>query len=174
MARGGGAPTCGRGVRAVLGDGLPGEGRRGWLTGWRGSTWARLPAWRGRRRAWRPACSAVAWRGRRRAWPPSRRLGAAAAARAREEEGRGGSYIRLCRAMDQGAGVPRQDRWRGRALPRLRSALLVAATSALCSASMYGAAWAFGRVRAIGAAKSVSFEKKNHTARDTVVQKKQG
>ena len=43
---------------------------------------------------------------------------AAAAARAREEEGRGGSYIRLCRAMDQGAGVPRQDRWGGKALPR--------------------------------------------------------
>jgi len=43
---------------------------------------------------------------------------AAAAARAREEEGRGGSYIRLCRAMDQGAIVPRQDRWCGRALPR--------------------------------------------------------
>ena len=94
-----------------------------------------------------------------RAWPPSRRLGAAAAARAREEEGRGGSYIRLCRAMDQGAGVPRQDRWRGRALPRLRSALLVAATSALCRASMHGAAQAFGRARAIGVAKSVSWKK---------------
>jgi len=84
---------------------------------------------------------------------------AAAAARAREEEGRGGSYIRLCRAMDQGAAVPRQDRWRGRALPRQRSALLVAATSALCRASMHGAAQAFGRARAIGVAKSVSFKK---------------
>jgi len=84
---------------------------------------------------------------------------AAAAARAREEEGRGGSYIRLCRAMDQGAGVPRQDRWRGRALPRLRSALLVAATSALCRTGMHGAAQAFGRARAIGAAKSVSLKK---------------
>jgi len=41
-----------------------------------------------------------------------RRLGRFAA-RAREGEGRGGSYIWLCRAMDQGASVSRQDRWRG-------------------------------------------------------------
>ena len=42
----------------------------------------------------------------------------AAAAWAREGKGRSGSYIRLCRAMDEGVAVPRQDRWRGRALPR--------------------------------------------------------
>ena len=65
---------------------------------------------------------------------------AAVAARAREEEGHGGSYIRLYRAMDQGTAVPRQDWWRGRPLPRQRSALLVAATSTLCRASMHGAA----------------------------------
>ena len=39
--------------------------------------------------------------------------------------------------------LSRQDRWRGRALPRQRPALPVAATSTL------GAAQAFGRVRAI-------------------------
>jgi len=61
--------------------------------------------------------------------------------------------------MDQGAALPRQDRWRGRALPRQRPALLVAATSAICRATMHGAAQVFGRARAIGAAKSVSFKK---------------
>ena len=45
-------------------------------------------------------------------------------------------------------------------LPRHRSAIPVAATSALCRATMHGAAQAFGRARAIGAAKSVSFKKK--------------
>ena len=47
-------------------------------------------------------------------------------------------------------------RWCGRVLSRQRSALLVAATSALCRATMHGAAKAFGHARAIGAAKSVS------------------
>ena len=70
--------------------------------------------------------------------------------------GRGGGYTRLCRATDQGAALPRQDRWRDRALPRQRPALPVAATSALCRAAMHSAAQAFGRARAIGAAKSVS------------------
>ena len=42
------------------------------------------------------------------------------------------------------------------ALPRQRSALLVVATSALCRATMHGAAQAFGRAREIGAAKNVS------------------
>jgi len=59
----------------------------------------------------------------------------------------------------------RHDPWRGtaaprslarQALPRQRSALLVTAMSAMCRATMHGAAQAFGRVRAIGAAKSVS------------------
>ena len=44
------------------------------------------------------------------------------------------------------------------ALPRQRSAILVAATLALCRATMHGAAQAFGHARAIGAAKSVSFK----------------
>ena len=42
---------------------------------------------------------------------------------------------------------------------RQRLALLVAATSALCRATMHGAAQAFSRARAIGAAKSVSLKK---------------
>ena len=74
--------------------------------------------------------------------------------------GRDGGYTRLCRAMDQGVALPCQDRWRGRALPRQRLALLVAATSALCRATMHDAAEAFGHARAIGAVKSVSFKKK--------------
>jgi len=45
------------------------------------------------------------------------------------------------------------------ALPRQRSAIPVAATSALCRATMHGAAQVFGRARAIGAAKSVSLKK---------------
>ena len=144
-------------------------GRRGW----RADVRARRPcrarrwaAWRGRTRlarwlAWEHAGTAASL-ARAEAgvacFAAARRC-AAAAAPAPEEEGRGGSYIRLCRAMDQGAAVPRQERWRGRAMPRQRSALLVAATSALCRASMHGAAQAFGHVRAIGAAKSVSLKK---------------
>ena len=73
--------------------------------------------------------------------------------------GRGGGYTQLCRAMDQGTALPRQDRWRSRALPRQRSALLVAATSAPCRAAMHDATQTFGRARAIGAAKSVSLKK---------------
>jgi len=42
---------------------------------------------------------------------------------------------------------------------------LIAATSAPCRAAMYGATQAFGRTRAIGAAKNVSF-KKNPTVLD--------
>ena len=61
--------------------------------------------------------------------------------------------------MRRGAALPRQDRWRGRALPRQRSALLVAAMSAPCRATMHGVAQAFGHARAIGAAKSVSLKK---------------
>ena len=61
-------------------------------------------------------------------------------------------YTRLCRATDQGAALPR-----GRALPRQRSAFLVAATSDLCRATMHGAAQAFDHARAIGAAKGVIF-----------------
>jgi len=45
------------------------------------------------------------------------------------------------------------------ALPSQRSAIPVAATSALCRATMHGTAQAFGRARAIGKAKSVSFKK---------------
>ena len=81
--------------------------------------------------------------------------------RARERRLRG----LAARAAGLAAGLypalSRQDRWRGRALPRQRSALLVAATSALYHATMHGVAQAFGRARAIGAAKNVSFLKKN-------------
>ena len=55
--------------------------------------------------------------------------------------------------------LSRHGSGRGRALPRQRSALLVAATSALYRAAMHGQAQAFGRARAIGAAKSVSLKK---------------
>jgi len=59
--------------------------------------------------------------------------------------------------------LPRRDGWRGtaaprsvarQALPRQRSAISVVATSARCCAMQ-----AFGRARAIGAAKSFSFKK---------------
>ena len=148
--------------------------------GWRADVRARCPcrarqwaAWRGRTRLarWlaREHMGAAAGLARAEAgvacFATARRC-AAAAARAREEEGRGGSYIRLCRAMDQGAVVPRQDRWRGRALPRQRSARLVAATLAVCRATKHGAAQAFGRARAIDAAKSVSFFLKISTVLD--------
>ena len=49
--------------------------------------------------------------------------------------------------------VARQD------LPRHRSPRPAHATSALCRATMHGAAQVFGRARAIGAGKSVSFKK---------------
>jgi len=64
--------------------------------------------------------------------------------------------------------LPRRDGWRGtvaprsvawQALPRQRSAISVVTTSARYRATMHGAAQAFGRARAIGAAKSVSFKK---------------
>ena len=62
----------------------------------------------------------------------------------------------------------RHDPWRGtaaprslarQALPRQRSALLVATTSAMCRATMHDVAQAFDRAREIGAAKSVSLKK---------------
>ena len=56
---------------------------------------------------------------------------------------------RHCRAMVGGAAGPATS-----APPRPARA-----TSALCRATMHGAAQAFGRVRAIGAAKNVSFKK---------------
>ena len=106
-----------------------------------------------------PGCRR-SWRGGRCAW---RRAGAGATPRpfccSGSGTGRGGGYTRLCRATDQGAALPRQDRWRGRALPRQRSVLLLAATSALYRAAMHGAAQAFGRARATGAAKRVSLKK---------------
>ena len=49
--------------------------------------------------------------------------------------------------------VARQD------LPRHRSPRPAHATSALCRATMHGAAQAFGRARAVSVAKSVSFKK---------------
>ena len=84
-------------------------------------------------------------------------------------EGRAGGWRGRTRARRPGGHAARaaglaaaevipgsSARWCGRVLSRQRSALLVAATSALCRATMHGAAQAFGRVRAIGAAKSVS------------------
>jgi len=43
------------------------------------------------------------------------------------------------------------------ALPHQRSAIPVAATSALCRATMHGATQVFGRARTIGATKNISF-----------------
>ena len=86
-------------------------------------------------------------------------------------EGRaGGGRDGQARAGGTGCGafysaLPRHGSGRGstalrsvarQALPRQRSAFLVAATSALCRATMHGAAQAFGRARIIGADKSVS------------------
>ena len=68
-------------------------------------------------------------------------------------------YIWSNRATQQGAALPRQE------LPHQRSPGPALATSVLCRATMHGAAQAFGRARAIGAAKSVSF-KKNPTVLD--------
>ena len=64
-------------------------------------------------------------------------------------------YVPLTRhAPWHGTATPR---WVVRqALPHLRSAILVVSTSAPCRVTMYGAAQAFGRSMAIGAAKSVS------------------
>ena len=127
-AGGGGAPTCGRG-------GCTGR-PVAWLPGWRGSltAWpnaAGLLAWAGWL-AWADAAAADDVLGARQA---RAKAGAAAlpcyvcrgtpTARAR---GSGGGYTGLCRAMDQGAALPRQDWWRGRALPHQRSAVMVIAT----------------------------------------------
>jgi len=57
--------------------------------------------------------------------------------------------------------VARHCRWVAQqALPRQPSTFPVVATSAPCRATIHGAAQAFGRAMAIGAAKSISFEKK--------------
>ena len=58
----------------------------------------------------------------------------------------------------RGTAVPRS--MARQELPRQRSPKPALATSALCRATMHDGAQAFGRVRAIGAAKSVSFFKK--------------
>jgi len=64
--------------------------------------------------------------------------------------------------------LPHREGWRGTAasrsvarqtLPRQRSVIPVAATSARCRATMHGTAQAFDRARTIGAAKSVSLKK---------------
>ena len=56
-----------------------------------------------------------------RAGPGGRDRGGQAVAQALADASRGKGFIWLCRAMDQDAALPRQDRWRGRALPRHRS-----------------------------------------------------
>ena len=69
-----------------------------------------------------------------------------------------GFYSALPRhGSGRGSAAPRSVA--RQALPRQRSATTVAATSALCCATIHGAAQAFGRARAIGAAKSVSLKK---------------
>ena len=64
-----------------------------------------------------------------------------------------GSFIRLCRANDQGASLPRQDRWRSRPChvtgQQPRSSPRHPATAPPCIC----------RAMAIGAAKSVSLKK---------------
>ena len=75
-----------------------------------------------------------------------------------------GFYSALpCHRSGRGTAAPRSVA--RQALPRQRSANPVAATSTLCRATMLGAAQSFGRVRAIGAAKSVSFKKKSDRVR---------
>ena len=146
---------------------LAGAGGRTRLACWRGR-----PGWRGRTRPRRTACTAAGRRGRRRARRPGCLAALLGERRLLGHANRGGGYTRLCHAMDHGAALPRQDRWRGRALPRHRSALLVSATSALCRAAMHGVAQAFGRARAIGAAKNVSFLKKTENIRFKISFKK--
>ena len=82
-------------------------------------------------------------------------------------------HCRVCRCvhacMRQGyLALPRHGSGRGiaaprsvarQALPSQRLAIPVAATSALCRATMHGTTQAFGRARAIGASKSVSLKK---------------
>ena len=94
------------------------------------------------------------------AWPARALRGGSGRARARAGAARrraggqgcvraGGSlaiFIRLCRATDQGAAVPRQDRWRDRPCP-------------ISGQRFRSSAQAFARARAIGAAKSVSLKK---------------
>ena len=139
----------GRGGREAVGEWKGREGGGNGGPGYRRS-------WRSGRRAWRRARAGVTPR-------PLYCSGSGT--------GRCEGYTRLCRVMDQGAALPRQDRWRGRALPRQRSVLLVAATSALCRATMHGAVQAFGRARVIGAAKSVSL-KKTDSVRFKIIFKK--
>ena len=70
-----------------------------------------------------------------------------------------GFYSALPRhGSGRGTAVPRSVV--RQALPRHRSAFPVVATSATRRATMHGAAQAFRRAMAIGAAKSVRFEKK--------------
>jgi len=107
---------------------------------WRAGGWGCRRSWRGGRRGWRRAAAVVT---------DGRGTDAYAALLLGQRDWRRWLYPAL----------PRHGSGRGRAFPRQRSAVMVAATSGLCRAAMHGAAQAFGRARAIGAAKSVSLKK---------------
>ena len=79
--------------------------------------------------------------------------------------------------------LPRREWWRGGAaprsvarqtLPRHRSALRSSPRQPSRRATMHGTAQAFGRARAIGAAKSVSFKIKNPMMLDLKLNSKKG
>ena len=71
-----------------------------------------------------------------------------------------------------GSAAPRIRAVARQALPRQRSAILVAAMSALCHATMHGATQAFDCARAICAAKNVSL-KKTDNVRFKIILKKE-
>ena len=98
--------------------------------------------------------------------------------------GAGGRQAGRVRASGRARGIysalPRHGSGRGIAaprsmarqeLPRQLSPKPIVATSDLCRATMHGAAQAFGRVRVIGAAKSVSL-KKTYSVRFKISYKK--
>ena len=137
-----------------------------------------------RRRSWRGG-SGRARRGRAaEAGPGVRGRGEAGLARARRGRAAAGRALAAAAAFGRAgragcvrAGglargiymvLPRHGSGRGTAaprsvarqdLPRQRSPRPALATSAVCRATMHGAAQTFGRARAIGAAKSVSLKK---------------
>ena len=76
-------------------------------------------------------------------------MAAASGAVPSTRHGEGGKPFRYHRAMHRGAAGPATS----------TVTIPVVATSVSCRATMYGAAHAFGRARAIGATKNVSFKK---------------
>jgi len=111
-------------------------------------------AWHGRARAAGPGAWGVGGGGAaggRRAWGVNGGAGRGACGGLARD-----IYLAMPRhGSERGSAAPRSVA--RQALPRQRSVISVAATSALCRATMHGAAQAFCRTRAIGVAKNVSF-----------------